>query len=247
MRRQPRGSSLLRLGAPPSRQANARSCGKRSTPVKLLWNRSLDGAPLRGALLDGAPLRGALLDGAPLRGALLDGAPLRGALLDGAPLRGALLDGAPLRGALLDGAPLRGALLRAVLLGVTFLTASLCGAGTRAAGASAICNSADLMDVVNRPNTAWSPCVVGPDGVLIESGYYQNASSVGGSTVAEYPSAELRFGFAHDIEAVLDTPSQIAASGNQGRGTFSESSPGVGFKWQLANGPNSAYGLGAEI
>src|SRR5271156_5941433 len=110
MRRQPRGSSLLRLGAPPSRQANARSCGKRSTPVKLLWNRSLDGAPLRGALLDGAPLRGALL--------------------------------------------------RAVLLGVTFLTASLCGAGTRAAGASAICNSADLMDVVNRPNTAWSPCVV---------------------------------------------------------------------------------------
>jgi hypothetical protein len=116
-----------------------------------------------------------------------------------------------------------------------------------AADATQYCSDASLLPIVNRPSDAWSPCVVGDDGVLLESGYYQNASSVGGSAIAEYPDAELRVGFARALEVMLDPETQIDRSGNHGKGFFTTSDPGLGLKWQLADQPNGAYDFGAEV
>lgn len=136
-------------------------------------------------------------------------------------------------------------LVASLLTGIVVV--ALIGGVPRAANAAQYCTDATLLPIVNRPSDAWSPCVVADDGVLLESGYYQNASSVGGSAIAEYPDAELRVGFAPDLELVLDPQTQIARSGNYGKAYFTTSDPGLGLKWQLADRPNGAYDFGAEV
>lgn len=135
----------------------------------------------------------------------------------------------------------------AARFGTVTAVIALCGGLPLAADATQYCSDASLLPIVNRPSDAWSPCVVGDDGVLLESGYYQNASSVGGSAIAEYPDAELRVGFARALEVMLDPETQIDRSGNHGKGFFTTSDPGLGLKWQLADQPNGAYDFGAEV
>jgi hypothetical protein len=119
---------------------------------------------------------------------------------------------------------------------------------SRAADATGqFCSSADLAQVENRPNVDWSACVVELDETLLETGYYQNASSVGASAIAEYPNAQVRTGVASNLELVLNPPTQVDVSGNRGKGFFSLSDPGVGFKYQVADNATGAVDFGGEI
>jgi hypothetical protein len=127
------------------------------------------------------------------------------------------------------------------------VAAILCASAPRVASAAAFCSAAELAQIVNRPDAAWSACVVGPAAALLETGYYQNASSVGGADIAEYPNAELRFGLDPKLELLVDSPTQVDVSGNHGKGFFSLSDPGLGLKYQLADRGNGAIGLGAEL
>jgi len=115
------------------------------------------------------------------------------------------------------------------------------------ASAATLCTEAELVDLANRPDAAPNSCVVGLDDLVLESGYYQNASSVGGAVIARYPNAELRVGVAEALEVDYDAPSQIDVSGNRGKGFWSLSDPGVGVKWQVADRPSTAFDLDAEV
>lgn len=117
----------------------------------------------------------------------------------------------------------------------------------RAADASALCAPGNVDDVANRPSVAWSSCVVDYRDVVVESGYYQNASSVGSSEIAEYPDVEIRAGVARALELVFDAPTQVDRSLNNGHGQYTFSDPGVGFKYQLADSIAGALSLGAEL
>lgn len=123
----------------------------------------------------------------------------------------------------------------------------LAGAVPQPAPAANLCTAAELSQLVNRPDASWSACVVGAGDLLLETGYYQNASSVGGADIAEYPNAELRLGVDPKLELLLDPPAQIDVSGNHGRGYFSLSDPGLGFKYQLGDGGSGALALGGEF
>ena len=123
----------------------------------------------------------------------------------------------------------------------------LAGVLPRPAPAANFCTAAALAQVVNRPDASWSACVVDTGSLILESGYYQNASSVGGSEIAEYPNAEVRLGVDPKLEFLLDPPAQVDVSGNHGRGFFSLSDPGLGLKYQLADGGNGALALGGEF
>jgi hypothetical protein len=116
-----------------------------------------------------------------------------------------------------------------------------------AASADRICDNQTLLNLIDRPTTALSSCVLTKGGAVLESGYYQNASSVGGSEVARYPNAALRLGITSKLELDVEGPSQVDVSGNHGRGFWSLTDPGVGMKWQLANRAMSAYDLDAQI
>jgi hypothetical protein len=115
------------------------------------------------------------------------------------------------------------------------------------AGASALCDDPSLLQLANRPTAASNSCVVGLDDLVLETGYFQNASSVGESEVAEYPNSELRVGIAQSVEVDYNAPTQVDVSGNHGKGFFTLSDPGLGLKWQLADRANSAYNLEAEM
>ena len=139
-------------------------------------------------------------------------------------------------------------ILRAAAIAPSILLAAAVFATAHPAAAAQLCDDGDLSVLANRPAVAWSPCVVGDGQVLLETGYYQNASSVfGGSAIAEYPNAELRVGFDPKLELLIDPPTQVDVSGNHGRGFFSLSDPGVGFKYQLEDQHSSALEIGGEI
>jgi hypothetical protein len=130
---------------------------------------------------------------------------------------------------------------------VTLASLVLLATAPDAARAAQFCSAADLGEVVNRPDVSWSACVVGLDQAVLETGYYQNASSVGQFEIAEYPNAQLRLGLAPNAELVLNPPTQVDLSGNHGKGYFSLSDPGVGLKYQLVDRPNGALDIGGEI
>ena len=63
-----------------------------------------------------------------------------------------------------------------------------------------------------------SPCATAPGSVLIEMLYFRNASRVGGTALAAYPLVRIQTGIVRNLEFVLDTPSQVAMSGEAGAG-----------------------------
>ena len=134
-------------------------------------------------------------------------------------------------------------------LAVAIAFASIVAVAPRAASAagSALCADPSLLQLGNRPTAVSSSCVVGLDDIVLETGYFQNASSVGESEVAEYPNSELRVGVAQSVELDYNAPTQVDVSGNHGKGFFSLSDPGLGLKWQLADRAESAYNLEAEV
>ncbi len=61
--------------------------------------------------------------------------------------------------------------------------------------AKAVCDGS-LRSLANTSHARMTPCIVRPGRIVIESMYYQNASSVGGTALAAYPEPTFRIGLA---------------------------------------------------
>ena len=92
-----------------------------------------------------------------------------------------------------------------------------------------------------------SPCAAAPGLLFVETLYFQNASRVGGTALAAYPLFRLRTGITRHLEAVIDTPSQIAESGPRGIGLYPTTQIGYGLNYTFASDAHMASALGVEL
>jgi hypothetical protein len=92
-----------------------------------------------------------------------------------------------------------------------------------------------------------APCAVAPGTLLVEMLYFQNASRVGGTALAAYPLFRLRTGIVHRLEAVIDTPSQIAMSGLKGIGLYPTTHLGYGLNYTFVADERLASAIGLEL
>ena len=92
-----------------------------------------------------------------------------------------------------------------------------------------------------------APCAEAPGSLAIETLYFQNASSVGGTALAAYPLFRIRTGIVSRLEAVVDTPSQVAESGPHGTGLYPATHIGYGANYTFLSGGRSAAGVGLEM
>jgi hypothetical protein len=91
-----------------------------------------------------------------------------------------------------------------------------------------------------------APCAVAPGAMIVETLYYQNASRIGGTALAEYPLFRVRAGIARRLEVLVDTPSQIAESGLRGAGLYPTSHTGYGLNYTFAADSTLAAAVGVE-
>lgn len=110
------------------------------------------------------------------------------------------------------------------------------------APAKAVCDGS-LRALANTSHARMTPCLVKRGTVVIESMYYQNASRVGGTALAAYPESTLRIGLDDRLELFIDAPSDVAKSGEGGRGVFYFTHPGFGLKAQLSSGKTFASSI----
>jgi hypothetical protein len=92
-----------------------------------------------------------------------------------------------------------------------------------------------------------SPCAAQPGTLLVETLYFQNASRTGGTALAAYPLVRLRTGIVHNLELVIDPPSQVAESGLHGLGVYPVTRLGYGLNYTLGSNGHSASGFGVEM
>jgi hypothetical protein len=92
-----------------------------------------------------------------------------------------------------------------------------------------------------------SPCATAPGSVLIEMLYFQNASRIGGTALAAYPLVRIQTGIVRNLEFVLDTPSQVAMSGEAGAGLYPTTHAGYGLNYTFASNARSAASFGMEL
>ncbi len=92
-----------------------------------------------------------------------------------------------------------------------------------------------------------SPCAAAPGTLLVEMLYFQNASRVGGTALAAYPLFRLRTDIVKGLEAVIDTPSQIAESGLHGIGLYPTTRLGYGLNYTFVSDARLAAGVGVEV
>jgi hypothetical protein len=114
-----------------------------------------------------------------------------------------------------------------------------------AAAKTAVCDGS-LRALANTSHARMTPCLVKRGSVVIESMYYQNASSIGGTALAAYPEATVRIGLGNRLELFIDTPSDVAKSGDAGLGVFYFTHPGFGLKAQLSSGKTFASSFSLE-
>lgn len=108
------------------------------------------------------------------------------------------------------------------------------------------CDTGSLRSLASRTHTKLTPCVAAPHKFILETTYYQNASRIGGTALAAYPEARIRYGVAPHWELFVDTPSEIAKSGERGRGIYTMTQTGVGAKVDFARIRNVVYSLSVE-
>lgn len=137
-------------------------------------------------------------------------------------------------------------ILSAIVLGLAFALISASHARASAAQRAVPCTGASLRALGNHTHAKLSPCVAKPHQLIFETTYYQNASKVGGTALAAYPEARLRYGLAPHIEAFVDTPSEIAKSGVGGEGVYVMTHVGAGLKIEVARVRGVVYSLSAE-
>jgi hypothetical protein len=108
------------------------------------------------------------------------------------------------------------------------------------------CNDFSLGTVASRTHDRFNACVTQPKRLLLETTYYQNASKDGGTALAAFPEARIRYGVTSHVEAFVDAPSEIAKSGQSGAGIYVMTHMGTGAKWEFARAHGIAYTLVAE-
>ncbi len=96
--------------------------------------------------------------------------------------------------------------------------------------------------VVTRPSVTTSPCAVKAKHVVIETGY-QNTTPDGGTPVAMYPQALIRFGTTVPNLEVSVAPPSVERS----RGTTGSSDTAFGAKYELGYSSKWLYGVNAVV
>ncbi len=109
----------------------------------------------------------------------------------------------------------------------------------------AICDQS-LRSIANTSHARMTPCIVRRGQIVIETMYYQNASSVGGTALAAYPEATIRLALSPRVEVFVDAPSDVAKSGNNGLGVFYFTHPGFGVKALLSSSSTFASSVSFE-
>jgi len=135
------------------------------------------------------------------------------------------------------------AVLASLLFGILSCTVPL-PAG--AASLSSVCVQNDLLSIADRGTAGTNPCSVAKHALLLETGYYQNASALGGTQQAAYPLADLRYGLSNRTEIFLDPAARIAKSGLNGLGIYTWSRSGGGIKHELIVRRNTVLAVHAE-
>ncbi len=128
--------------------------------------------------------------------------------------------------------------------GLFFVGAAHAGAATQTPAVA--CSGASLRDVADHSHAKMTPCVTPHGRVIVETTYYQNASRIGGTALAAFPEARIRYGLFPRFEFFVDTPSEIAKSGKQGRGVYLMTQTGLGGKIELARSHGVVYSFSAE-
>ncbi|MGC8484450.1 MAG: hypothetical protein ACP5O6_02255 [Candidatus Baltobacteraceae bacterium] len=125
----------------------------------------------------------------------------------------------------------------------------LAGRSAAAAGASrptAACKGRTLRAVASRTHGKVNACIATLHRFILETTYYQNASRLGGTALAAYPEARIRYGLAPRIEAFIDYPSEIAKSGDRGTGVYFMTGAGVGAKVGLGEFHHAYFSISGE-
>jgi hypothetical protein len=99
----------------------------------------------------------------------------------------------------------------------------------------------------SRTHTQKPPRAIRPHRVIFESAYYQNASKAGGTALAEFPEARVRYGALQNLEVFYDAPSEIAKSGLKGTGVYYKTHSGYGMNYEIARTGLVSYSLSGEI
>ncbi len=137
--------------------------------------------------------------------------------------------------------------LAAVLAAVVVAPAAPSWAASQSVAPLAACASGDPALSIDDLSGITAPCAAARGSLDIETLYFQNASSVGGTALAAYPLFRLRTGIASRVEAVVDTPSQIAQSGPRGTGLYPTTHAGYGANYTFLSGQFAAASVGLEM
>lgn len=119
-------------------------------------------------------------------------------------------------------------------------------AAATASRPSAACAGRTLRAVASRTHGKVNACIATLHRFILETTYYQNASRVGGTALAAFPEARIRYGLAPRIEAFVDYPSEIAKSGDRGTGVYFMTGAGVGAKIGLGEFHGALLSLSGE-
>jgi hypothetical protein len=130
---------------------------------------------------------------------------------------------------------------------VLSFTAAPVRAATQTVAPLGACTTGDPAFTADDLSGLTAPCAESTGNVAIETLYFQNASSIGGTALAAYPLFRIRTGLFSRVEAVVDTPSQIAESGPHGTGLYPTTRFGYGANYTFVSGADAAAGLGVEM
>lgn len=111
-------------------------------------------------------------------------------------------------------------------------------------GVCSASNSFALTDNLNGQATA---CALGRHEIAYQAVYLQNASAVGGTALAAYPLVRVRGSVGDRTSLLVDLPSAIAESAQNGRGAFPVTRFGYGLSRMLHEDARSATSIFAEV
>jgi len=117
---------------------------------------------------------------------------------------------------------------------LVLLAAMLAVTPAVAADADAICAPTNAPVFEDTIGGITSPCATAPGTLVVETTYMQNASQIGGTALATYPTITLRTGIVQNLAFVLDPPSEVAQSGVRGLGVYVPTHLGYGLSYTAA-------------
>ena len=126
---------------------------------------------------------------------------------------------------------------------LVFATALTTSTSTPSLAAIQACDTSSLLSTVDRGVSGTSPCTLPDHRYMLESGYYQNASVIGGTALAAYPLVHLRYSATPALEVFVEPATAIAKSGLNGAGIYTWSRSGIGTKFRILDMPTTAVAL----